>query len=266
MPEIILDDIRLYYDESGFGPVVLLVHGFPFDSSIWKEQIAALSESYRVLAVDLRGFGQSSVTRPVVTIDQFSDDLARVLDKLAIDEPVTVCGLSMGGYIALAFCRKYPYRLGRLILCDTRAGADSPEVAAARHALADAVEQPDSTEDWVDSMIPKLFDPKTFEQDPDRIDSVRRMMLAQDRFGVAAASRGMAERTDSTELLSCIGVPTLLLVGQSDQPSPPAEMRSMAERITGAHLVEIPDSGHLTPVEQPELVNREFLDFLAETD
>ncbi len=256
-------EVELAYIDRGTGPVVLLVHGFPFDHTMWNAQVDALAETHRVLAVDLRGFGASSVTKGTVTMDRFADDLARFLDVLKVDEPIRLGGLSMGGYVALAFARRHARRLARLILFDTRAAADPPEVAAKRLATAESVLN-DGAEKMVDAMIPVLFARKSLEQKRDLIDAVRRTMLATDPHGIAAAARGMAKRPDSTSLLPSITVPTLVLVGLEDRPSPPEEMRQIAEAIPNGHMVEIPEAGHLTPLEQPERVNQELTTFLRQ--
>ena len=195
-------------------------------------------------------------------MEQFADDLAALLDGLGIGEPVVVCGLSMGGYIAFQFWRKHAARLRGLILCDTRANADSPDAAAARRAMADRV-LCEGPAPLVGTMLPKLLAETTRRQQPRLVDELRSVLMAGNPRGIAAAARGMAERPDMTSSLGQIGCPTLVLVGQEDVLSPPAEMRRLAEAISGARFAEIPAAGHLSPRENPRAVNEAVVEFLA---
>jgi pimeloyl-ACP methyl ester carboxylesterase len=196
-------------------------------------------------------------------MEEFADDLAALLDQLEVDEPVVFCGLSMGGYVAWQFCRKYPHQVRGLILCDTRAGADTPQAAAARLETADQVlgEGPGRL---VESMIPKLFAPSTMAARPELVESVRGVMLSANRVGIAAAARGMAERPDAASMLPGIGCPTLVLVGRLDAISAPEEMRAVAEAIPRARFVQIPEAGHMSPMENPARFNAAVLAFLDE--
>ncbi len=263
MDWITIGGVDLRYVDCGRGPAVLLVHGFPLDHGMWNGQIAALSPQYRVLAPDLRGFGRSAAgSEEAITMERHADDLAALLEALAIGEPVVLCGLSMGGYIALAFWKKHRARLRGLILCDTRAGADTPEAAAARRQTAERVLQ-DGPAMLGESMLPRLLAPQTLQDNPPLVGLLRDMIAASQARGLAAALRGMAQREDFTPLLPAIDCPTLLLVGQQDAISPPAEMATMARAIPAARLVEIPAAGHLAPLEQPAAVNAAMLQFLA---
>ena len=195
-------------------------------------------------------------------MDQYADDLAGLLDGLAIREPVVLCGLSMGGYIAFQFWRRYAARLRGLILCDTRAAADTPEAAAARHGMAERVLR-EGPAPLVESMLPRLFAETTRQRQPQVVEQLRQVMMAGDPRGMAAAARGMAERPDMTPMLGEIRCPTLVLVGQNDVISTPAEMRGIAEAIPGAKFVEIPAAGHLAPLENAAEVNAAIAKFLA---
>jgi 3-oxoadipate enol-lactonase len=260
-----VNSVELAVMERGCGTPLLLVHGFPLTHEMWHEQIAALSRQYRVIAPDLRGFGRSGVTPGVVTMEQFADDLAALLDAMDAGQPVVYCGLSMGGYIAWQFWRKYFSRLRAMVLCDTRAAADSPEAAANRVTTANRVlgEGPQVV---VESMTPKLLATSTRARRPDVVLALQRMMMANDRQGIAAASRGMGQRPDMTPCLGEIRCPVLVLAGQWDAVSPPAEMRGIAEAIPGARFVEIPGAGHMSPMEQPVEVNAAMFEFLAEIE
>jgi len=249
--------------DSGTGPPLLLVHGFPLDHTMWNRQIEPLSAEYRVIAPDLRGFGQSGLTEGKVTMEEFADDLGAVLDGLGVEEPVVFCGLSMGGYVAWRFWAKHPDRVRALILCDTRAAADAPDAAAARLEMADRV-LAEGPEPLADAMIPKLFAETTYADDPRVVESLRRVMLSTDPRAIAAAARGMAEREDATPMLARIRCPTLVVVGEFDALSTPREMRSMADAVNGARFVRIAAAGHMSPIENAEAFNAATLEFLRE--
>lgn len=248
--------------DRGRGPVVLLVHGFPLDHRMWSAQCEALEGRYRVVAPDLRGFGGTPATPGTITTDQFADDLADLLDALGVREPICYCGLSMGGYIGWSFVRRHRRRLAALVLCDTRSAADTPEVARGRLQLASTVLSRGSDE-LVDAMIPRLVDGATPGRQPEVIAALTSMIRTADPEGIAAALRGMAGRVAADDLLSTIDVPTLALVGASDAITPPAEMRALAAAITGARLVEVPQAGHMAPLENPAVTNRELLAWLG---
>lgn len=248
--------------EIGQGPPIMFVHGFPLDHTMWRNQLAELSRDNRCIVPDLRGFGQSGVTVGKVTMGQFADDLAELLDALGITERVVLCGLSMGGYIAWQFVRRHATRLRGLILCDTRAVPDSPDVAAGRLKLADDVVRL-GPELVANAMLPRLFAPNTTERRPEWVDELRQTMLSTNPQGIAAASRGMAERIDARPILSTINVPTLVLVGEHDVISPPAEMRDIATAIPRSDFQIISDAGHMAPLEQPAKTNAAICQFLA---
>jgi len=247
--------------DEGSGPCILFVHGFPLDHSMWRAQVDALSHSHRVIAPDLRGFGATDATEGTVTMERFADDLAELLDALDVHEPVTLCGLSMGGYIAWQFWKRHATRLAALILCDTRAAADSSEVARGRLDTAEKVLKQGRLP-LVRAMIPKLFARKTRENHAEMIDDVRQMIGRAAPLGIAAALRGMADREDARPYLGQIDVPTLVIVGREDEISPVEEMREMADAMPHAELAVIPDAGHLAPLENPKATNEALLGWL----
>ena len=195
-------------------------------------------------------------------MEQYADDLALLLDALEITEPVAFCGLSMGGYIGWQFWKRHRAKLACLIACDTRAAADSPDAAHYRRTTAANV-LTGGLQELVGGMLPKLFSPDTFETDPKLVKIIEQQMLSSPSKGVAAALRGMAERPDVTSWLSQIDVPTLLICGTDDAITPAEEMHEVAAEIPGSRYAEVESAGHLSPLEQSELVNeviREFLD------
>lgn len=262
LKRIDIPEATLSVNDVGQGPPILFVHGFPLDHTMWREQVADLSRDHRCIAPDLRGFGQSTVTEGKVTMEQFADDLAALLDALQITEPVVLCGLSMGGYIAWQFVRRHATRLKGVILCDTRAAPDSPESAASRFKLADEVVSA-GPEIVVKAMLPRLVAPGFKVREPLWIEEIRQVMLATPPHGIAAASRGMAGRADARPWLTTIECPALVVVGDQDVISTPAEMSEIASALPHATFRVIPDSGHLAPLENPQPVNAAIRTFLA---
>ena len=253
--------VQLQVLERGRGMPVLLVHGFPLDHSMWDAQIEPLAESCHVIAPDLRGFGGSQVISGTATMEAMADDLAALLDALHVKEPVVFCGLSMGGYVAFQFWRKYAARLRALVLCDTRAAPDTPEAAAGRLTLVEKVLQT-GAECVADAMLPKLFASDSLQNFPGAIAAQREVILRTAPAGIAAALRGMATRPDAREYLSKIALPTRIIVGQHDTISIPEEMRGIAEGIRGSEFVVVPQAGHMTPVENPAGFNAALKPFL----
>jgi 3-oxoadipate enol-lactonase len=257
-----ISGLRLNVVERGSGTILLLAHGFPLDHSMWAAQLAGLSNACRVIAPDLRGFGASDVVPGVATMQQMADDLAGLLDTLAVVEPVVFCGLSMGGYVAWQFALRHRTRLSKLILCDTRAIADTPEAAAGRLKTAERVmkEGPGVV---ADAMLPKLFAPNTAKDQPQIIEATRQVMLRTKAEGIAAALHGLAQRPDVTDQLPKIDVPTLTICGEHDAISPPTEMEQFTAKLPNARFVKIAGAGHMAPLEAPGAVNAAIRDFLA---
>jgi len=251
---------ELAYIDRGAGQPVLLVHGFPLDHTMWEAQIDALSKHSRVIAPDLRGFGQSKLgsMEPTygITMQRYADDLAEFLDALdfGVDQRIVFIGLSMGGYIAWQFVKKYPERLLGLALLDTRSLSDTDEARAGRIKMAEKVAEWGSGR-VAEMMGPKLVAPSAFEEKPAVVTAIRRVVQSTSPAAVAAAQRGLAARPDMTSFLPQIKVPTLIIVGDQDAISPPAEMQAIAAAIANAELVVIPNSGHMTTMENPEAVN-----------
>lgn len=256
-------EVCLNVVERGHGTPLVLVHGYPLDHSMWSGQLDGLAAACRVIAPDLRGFGASEATPGTVTMEQMADDLAGLLDALAIKQPIVFCGLSMGGYVAWQFAFRHRPRLAKLILCDTRAVADTPEVAAGRRKTAEKV-LVEGAEVAADAMLPKLFAPATYAEQPQVVEATRKVMLRTKTEGITAALRGMAERPDVTSRLNEIDVPALVLCGQHDGIAPPSEMRQIAAKLPNSRFVEIAAAGHMAPLEQPEAVNAAIRAFLAQ--
>ncbi len=260
---VALDRLSLQVADRGAGPLLLLVHGFPLDHTMWRRQMEGLASTCRLIAPDLAGFGASDArTQPVLGMQHLADDLAELLDAMRIRQPITLCGLSMGGYIAFEFWKRHGERLERLILCDTRAAADSAEAAAGRRTLAAQILRKGTT-DLAANMPTRLFAKETFTNQTCVVEQTRGVMLATPPATVAAALLGMADREDMSDLLPSIEIPTLVLCGEHDRITPAEEMRTMAAAMPHAHFVEIPVAGHMAPLESGDLVIEAIRDFLA---
>jgi pimeloyl-ACP methyl ester carboxylesterase len=261
-----LSATTMSYVDRGDGVPVLLVHGFPLDHTMWVAQIDALAETARVIAPDLRGFGDSPLgdvdPSRGVTMEQYADDLVELLDALSIREPVVLCGFSMGGYVAWQFVRKHPERLRALVQIDTRAAADSDEARAGRIKMAENVAEWGSPR-VAEMMGPKLLAPDSFQKLPDVVRKVREVVGRTSPAAIAAAQRGMAARPDMSGLLPKIAARTLVLVGEHDAIIPPEEMKSIAAAIPGAKFIAIPAAGHMTTMENPAAVNQALVEFVA---
>jgi pimeloyl-ACP methyl ester carboxylesterase len=222
-----------------------------------------------VIALDLRGHGESSSgatqddPSQAFTMEMLADDCAAFLDALGIRQPAVIGGLSMGGYVALAFARKYPQRLAGLILAATRAGVDSEEGKANRDK-AIALAQQSGSAAIAESMLPKMMSPDTYLTHTGLVKRVHEMMKATPVSTIMSDLMGMKERPNSTPFLTEIRTPTLLLCGAGDQIIPQAEMESMAASIPGAQIFIIPRAGHLLNLEQPEEFNESVLTFLSQ--
>jgi 3-oxoadipate enol-lactonase len=257
-----LRGIDIAYDDAGEGAPVVLLHGFPFNRWMWREQAESLSGgAWRVITPDLRGHGETSIASEIATMEEMAADLAALLDELNISRAI-VGGLSMGGYVALAFLRNFPERVRALILADTRPQADTDDgrrtrEETARRALDEGMGV------IVDAMLPKLLAPSTRERMPGVVDRVRAMMLGTNPRGAAAALRGMAARRDQTDLLPEISVPTLIVVGTEDALTPPSDAETMHAKIEGSRLVKIEGAGHVSNLERAEDFNRAMGEFLA---
>lgn len=256
---------KLSFAESGEGRPILLVHGYPLDHTMWSAQISELTRTYRVIAPDLRGFGASPLGEPDsttgISMDDYADDLARMIEEAVIKEPVVYCGFSMGGYIGWSFIKKYRSKLAALVLCDTRAAADSDDARGKRLETAQQVYDHGSS--WIaEQMIPKLFAETTRRERPEIVDRMAEVIRRTDPDSIAAALRGMAHRPDSTPMLSELDLPTLLIVGEEDAITTKDEMTGMAKAIRGAELVVATNAGHMAPVENPAAVTRALDSFL----
>lgn len=250
-------------DVQGDGRPILLLHGFPLDRTMWRHLAAQLT-GWRRIAPDLRGLGLSDAPAGEYSIATYADDLAALLDLVEV-ERVVVCGLSMGGYVALELMRRHRERVRALILVSTRAAADSPDERRRRDEMIRAVEA-DGSGALVNLLLPKLLAPATRSTAPQLVEHLRTMIASSPSEGVVGALRALRDREDLSSLLGEIDVPTLVVAGREDKVAPGPQTRAMANAIPGAQYTVIPEAGHLAPMEQPVATVRvvtEFLQLLA---
>ena len=260
--QVDLGDVCIGYDDAGRGLPVLFLHGFPHDRSLWSHQRVALASRIRCIVPDLRGFGES--TGIAHDIDTYTDDVVRLLDHLEIEDAV-VCGLSMGGYIAMAMWRRNPSRVRGVVLCDTRAGADSEEQRATRNVMISKAKM-DGVAVVADLQLGKMVGQDTHANRPDVVETMRAMMGRQSVSAVTGALQALRDRPDSRETIGSITVPTLVIVGEDDTLTPPSEAEAMIALLpaaAGARLERIAGAGHVSCFERPAAVTHALADFLA---
>lgn len=256
-----VNGVNLAVAVRGRGPAVLFIHGFPLDHTIWQPQFDALDGACRI-APDLRGMGRSDAPDLGYSMATYAADLAALLDALGVDD-VVLCGMSMGGYVAFEFLRRWPARVRGLVLCATRAEADSAEGRRGRDAMTQAVRERGARA-VADAMLPRLLAPDTTAKDPALGERLRRAMAATPVAGIVGALAAMRDRPDSTPLLPTLGqVPTLVIAGAEDPIIPPESAAALARGIPGARLAMIAGAGHLPMLERPEDTTRALADFLA---
>jgi pimeloyl-ACP methyl ester carboxylesterase len=247
---------------SGAGTPLVLLHAFPLDGRMWAPQVEALAGTYEVIVPDLRGFGAAREQAvEEAAVDLLADDVARLLDQRGLDR-VVLGGVSMGGYVALAFVRRHADRLGGLVLLDTKATPDGEQARADRLRMVERV-LADGTGFLPEAMLPRLLGKTSLEERPELVERVTALVAEQDPRAVAGAQRGMAARPDATDVLASIAVPTLVVTGAEDALFGPEVGRELASAIPGARFLLVEEAGHLPSLERPEVVNEALLDFLA---
>jgi len=255
---------RLHYVDVGKGaPPLVLLHAFPLHVGMWDEQVVALSPGRRIILPDLPGFGGTDpLPDPgATTIDGFADLVAGLMASRGVG-PAVVGGLSMGGYVALSLLRRHPETVAALVLADTRAGVDTPEVIERRNAQQQQASE-EGTDRLVESMVANLLSDETRAERPDVVERARALMHGCSAAGVIGALEAMKNRADAVPMLEMIDVPVLVVVGEHDGPSPPAVAVEMADAIPNARLEVLPGAGHLSNLEAPEAFNRALESFLA---
>jgi 3-oxoadipate enol-lactonase len=261
MTQINRGDAEIFYQVLGEGPPVVLLHPFPVHHEFWLPVAQTLQGRYRLILPDLRGHGASGIGEGPATMEKHAADISAVLDDAGVGRAALV-GVSIGGYILFEFLRRHLDRFEALVLCNTKAQADTPEARAARlQAAADVLEG--GSEPFLQSMLPKLMGKSTHAARPDLVQAALRMMRTMSAEDLALVQRGMAARPDSIATLALVKIPALILAGEEDGLIGMGEAEVMQKNISGSILKIIARAGHYSPWEQPAEVGkllRQFLD------
>lgn len=259
MNTVTVNGINLAYAQHGKGKPIVLIHGFPLDHSIWEETVGYLQDKFQLIVTDLRGFGRSSTPAGSYSLEDMASDIAGLLDYLELDK-TTLVGHSMGGYIGLAFARLYPNRLAGLALVSTQAQGDTSEQKKGRYETAARV-----SEGGVDIVLDAMM--TKFSAEPKIQQSISEIIASQDPPGVAGALKAMAERPDSSPVLSGARFPILIVHGDNDQLIPIQRAEQMKELNNTAELIVLEGVGHLPMMEVPGDLAKEIEGFiLSETE
>lgn len=257
-----LNGLSVNYTERGVpqGLPVVFIHGFPFNHEMWEPQMKALPNTIRAITYDVRGHGQSDVGDGQYSIEFFVDDFMALLDHLVISRAV-VCGLSMGGYIALRAFERHPDRSKGLILCDTRSEADPNEGRVKRSASIKAVKT-DGVDAFAEGFVKAVFAEETFRTNPGAIEMIKKQIRANSPIGIAGTLLALASRTDTTDVLPRINVPTLILVGEHDKITPPSASQAMKDKIKNSELHILKHAAHMSNIENADEFNSHVTGFL----
>ena len=253
--------IEICYDDLGAGSLpVIFIHGFPFNKSSWQPQLDTLQQQFRVIAYDNRGFGQSEAGDETLTITLMANDLIRLMESLEIEKAV-ICGLSMGGYIALNAVTRFPDRFAAVVLCDTQCVGDTPEGAKKRYETAENI-QKGGKDKFAEGFITKLFARETMASNAALQHTVKEMITATSAPTLVAALGALAQRTETCTELKNVTTPSLIICGEEDSITPPAQSESMHTNLSSSEYVTIPAAGHLSNLEQPALFNEILQNYL----
>lgn len=256
----IINGLSVFLEGNNKSKSIVFIHGFPYDHTMWKAQIDELSKNYFCVAYDIRGLGESSAGDGQYTMESFVDDLESVMNELKLNKPI-LCGLSMGGYIGLRALERFEQKFSAVILCDTRSGADNNEGKLKRAGAIKRI----STEGlapFAKDFITNCYGDHYKQNNKDDFEKRIAKSSSFDPIGVKGSLLAMLGRNDTTEYLSKIEIPALVICGEHDALTPPPVMQSMAEKINGAEFVIIKNSGHMSPIENPLEVNKAINEFL----
>jgi 3-oxoadipate enol-lactonase len=258
-----LNGVKIYFEDLGSrtGLPIVFIHGFPFSHEMWQPQIKALTDRFRVIGYDVRGHGESDVGDGQYMLEFFVDDLIGLLDHLKIGKAV-LCGLSMGGYIALRAVERNPERVLGLVLADTQAKADSNEAKLRRAASMKAVKT-NGVKAYAEGFVKTVFAPQSFTEKANAVNTIQRIIESNSMIGICGALLALATRTDTTESLTNIRVPTLILVGEHDTSTLVSASEEMHRKIRSSEMHVIADAAHMSNLENSEAFNAYLLNFLS---
>ncbi|MDD8018289.1 MAG: alpha/beta fold hydrolase [Bacteroidota bacterium] len=243
---------------------IIFIHGFPFSHKMWAfpgGQTEALSGTHRVIAYDVRGHGESEVGTGHYSIEFFVDDLIGLMNQLTIPKAI-LCGLSMGGYIALRAVERHADRISGLVLCDTRSEAD-PNEARVKRAQAIKEIQENGMKQYAENYVKNVFAPESLQQKAEAVRMIQSIIERTSPISIYGTLMALASRTDTTAALPFITCPTLILVGEKDTLTPPTAAQAMKDKIPNAQLFLIPKAAHMSNVENPEDFNTHLVEFVS---
>jgi pimeloyl-ACP methyl ester carboxylesterase len=260
--KILINDIAVNYIEyrPSQGLPVIFIHGFPFSHKMWGPQMHELPKDIHAIAYDVRGHGSSDVGDGQFTIELFVDDLIALLDHLGLEKAV-LCGLSMGGYIALRAIERHPNRIKGLVLCDTKSEPDLNEEKIKRTSSIKAAKSA-GVSAFADDFVKAVFWPKTFENNPEAVEFIKELIRANSLLGICGTLLALASRTDITQNLSSINVPTCIIVGEYDLVTTPFCAQRMHKAISGSELHILSNAGHMSNLENTKDFNENLITFL----
>ena len=259
---IITNNQTVSYIEEGSvnAPTIIFIHGFPLNKAMWNKQVGELKENYRVIAYDIRGHGNSNASDDDFSIELFVVDLLSLMDALKIDKTI-LCGLSMGGYIALNAIENYPERFNAIILCDTNCTDDVPEVKENRMKAIESIKVK-GIEQYAGESLKKLFAPVSFSNHIEEIAVVKEMIMKTHKQSLFKTMHALAERKETCTKLHEIKVPVLIMVGKEDEITPPDKALSMQEKIKGSIIHILDHAGHLSNMENSREFNKQLKEFI----
>ena len=257
-----LNNFHLSYDDVGEGSTpIIFLHGYPFDKTMWQGQLEFLKPACRLIAFDIRGFGKSMDEKSPLSIDLFADDVIQFMDKSSIEKAI-ICGLSMGGFIALNAINKFPERFEALVLCDTQCIADTIEVKEKRYKTIDEIEV-DGATNFNEGFIKSVFHKNSITNKKELVEELRSVVFSNSKHIITKGLIALAERSETCSTLNEIGIPTLIICGREDVVTPLTQSEMMHEAIKGSILHVIDNAGHVSNLEQPQEFNKHLLDFLT---
>ncbi|MEW6653405.1 MAG: alpha/beta hydrolase [Bacteroidota bacterium] len=239
---------------------VVFIHGFPYDYTMWHNQIEFLKQEYFCVAYDVRGLGESEVGGGQYMLEHFVDDLLSVVKELELIKPI-LCGISMGGYIALRAVERNQELFGGLILCDTKSEADNDNAKLTRANNIKMINE-EGLVKFTEMFVTNCFADETPKQNEKMFQSTLYKSQQNTTLGVKGCIIAILSRTDTTNFLPSINLPTLLICGSFDKLTPPPVMRAMAEKIPNSEFASIPFAGHMPPLENPDCLNDLIKGFL----
>ncbi|MGH2574401.1 MAG: alpha/beta fold hydrolase [Ignavibacteria bacterium] len=242
---------------------IIFIHAFPLCNRMWDPQAEYFKTKYRVVVYDLRGFGHSEINDGQFPVDSHVDDLNSIIDKLNINKPI-ICGLSMGGYIALRALEMNQDKFKAVILSDTKAEADA-NAAKIKRAEQIKLIKSGGKNNFFEGFINNALSESTLKGNEEKqkiVKFLKEMMGWQSDTGICAGLMTLAARTDTTDSLEKVKIPALILVGENDKLVPPEFSKLMNEKITNSKLERIPESGHFPNLENPEAFNRAIENFI----